>query len=64
MGVAEAFAFDKVVNSFVRKPPQLLVVRRRDFNYLAYYSQSPAFAAVLRRYHEIVSPPGFKSFER
>jgi hypothetical protein len=59
---AERVFFDTVVADVIRTPPRLLVVDRREkmqamrgrsFDYVAYFSGSPDFAALFKRYRYI-----------
>jgi hypothetical protein len=64
--------FDEVIDELTRTPPAMLIVDRAHFklgfglthfDFVDYYKQSPAFAALLQRYRPIVRRQTFEVFE-
>jgi hypothetical protein len=64
--------FDAIVADLTRTPPTLLIVDRTwlkqgfgwvNFDYLDYYRQSPAFAALLRHYRPIAQKGNYQVIE-
>jgi hypothetical protein len=61
-GSLERQFFDTVVDDLAHRPPRLLIVERgermqamngRAFDFIAYFSASPAFDGLFRRYRRI-----------
>ena len=72
-GELEAEFFNSVVAGLVRVPPKLLIVERgaglqgmpgRTFDFVAYFSGAPEFAALFQRYHRLTLIEKWEIYER
>jgi len=73
MGDNEKFVFEAYIEDFAREKPDLLLVDRiagvprcqgREFDYLEYFQQSPAFVAAFQSYEHLMDLDRYRIFRR